>query len=39
MKFLMLVCVEGDSFENDAAAEEAATRIPRTAGAFPGSMT
>ncbi len=24
MKFLMLVCVEGDSFENDAAAEEAA---------------
>ena len=53
MKFLMLVCVEEDRFENDETAEEAAAagetaagrdaartrRIPRTAGAFPGSMT
>ena len=42
MKFLMLVCVEEDRFENDeeaaaAAAPDAAE--PRTAGAFPGSMT
>jgi len=34
MKFLMLVCVEGDSFENDAAAEEAAAAAaPDAAGA------
>ena len=42
MKFLMLVCVEEDRFENEeaAAAEEAGQRrTPRTAGAFPGSMT
>ncbi len=38
MKFLMLVCVDSDSFENDAAAEE--TAAPDTAdtedsGSFP----
>jgi hypothetical protein len=34
MKFLMLVCVEGDSFENDAAVEEAAADT-EDSGSFP----
>ena len=41
MKFLMLVCVEEDRFENEAAARprRLRRRTRRTAGAFPGSMT